>query len=338
MGTILTLSKSFLFLRLGFIDLSDLYIDPISVGTWRCGGWKLIESNPGYLTRTPASIAQEDDTTTPDVNEALPHDTFPKSYGSSSNRYRHWPLSGALWDPHGYFGAAGNYVVATPAPFFTHGLSNSAVAVPPGTRSNPINGISTPDRFVGLNAIRPFTHNQWWAGSTDVSTTMDRLDENGDVVDSLFLGDDCSSSIFHFRHYALQSGGIYRLRLFTDTYSSCSSPPEAPAGTRSSYDVTNGYRSTDTFLIGLPWPFSANNCTVSIRSWNNTVVPLSDASVNKFDNIRDSSERAFWRDAQNDLVWVKYMGGIDPEPDVANLWTDHELFRHHTILLTAVEP
>ena len=40
----------------GFIDLSDLYLIPVSLGMWRCGGWKLIDSNAGYHTRTMASI------------------------------------------------------------------------------------------------------------------------------------------------------------------------------------------------------------------------------------------------------------------------------------------
>eukprot|EP00957_Ditylum_brightwellii_P062031 4707569-Ditylum_brightwellii.AAC.1 len=145
-----------------------------------------------------ASIGPEDNPNTPGVNESLPLDGFPKA-GYQPGTYRHWMLLGSTFDPWGYWGPAGNYILATPTPFFLHDLSINAVAVPPGTLEEHTNGISTPDRFIGINAIRPFTSSEWYHGSTNVSMTMDRLDYDGNVVDSLFIGDDCSSSILHSR-------------------------------------------------------------------------------------------------------------------------------------------
>ena len=169
--------------------------------------------------------------------------------------------------------------------------------------------------------------------------TMERLDDNGDVVDSLFIGDGCSTSIFIFSHYALMNGGIYRLRLFTDTYSECSTTPEGAVAEdnqtpteASSYAISNAYRSGDSFLIALPWSSNVN-ANVVLRSWDNVYVELSKVNMLSFEDVRDSPERAFWQDFSNDLVWVKYFGGIDPPPP-ADIWTDHELARFAMIYIT----
>src|SRR5690606_22389829 len=107
----------------GVFDASDLYIDPVSMGMFRNSGWRLINSNPGFRTPPPY------------------FDGFSLSVGS---RNRHWGLSGAMWDPHGYWGAAGNYLVPD-EPFYTYGLSSYTMVAPAGS-----NGVSTPDVFYGI--------------------------------------------------------------------------------------------------------------------------------------------------------------------------------------------
>ena len=112
----------------GVFANNDLYIHPIAMGHFNNTGWRLINSDPGYLASSPY------------------FDGEPLSMGGDPERFRYWAISGATWDPNGYWGPAGNYLVPNRT-FYSLSLTSSSATSYGG------NFLSTPDVFFGLDSI-----------------------------------------------------------------------------------------------------------------------------------------------------------------------------------------
>lgn len=270
----------------GVFDTADLYLDSIALATFRNSGWRIINSNPGYLTPPPY------------------FDGFPLAVG---NGFRHWSVSGAIWDPHGFWGPAGNYLLATTNAFHTFGLSSSIPLGPGGQ-----NGVSTPDVFFGLGKIQPLTDAPPWEVSDPMPVRLERLDSNGNVVGEHTIGDGATSTIlaFTFKHFAVARGGRYRMVLLNGTV------PED----NFNLVLDNAYRAEDWVLIGLPWNGAVpvigridsghDSQSLASRVSANTARELFATGTSIDDVLNDPSGATLWQDTASDTVWFKHVGGM----------------------------
>ena len=267
----------------GVLDTSDLYLDAISMQLHRATGWRLINSCAGFLTPSPW------------------FDSFPVA---QPNGNRHWAISGALHDPHGYWGPAGNYLVPD-EPFYRHGLTSFTMASPGNG-----NGISTPHRFYGIGTITPGEDSSPWGGSTLDPVRLLRLDASNNVVDEHFIGDGNTTSIFIFKHFGVQRGGRYRMEL----------PNTPPPDDYFNVTISNGYRSDDWFLLALPWDGNTavtarldsgfSNSPLSSMVQAGTARVLSATGNSIADVLADATGSTMWQDTASDLVWIKHVGGL----------------------------
>lgn len=290
----------------GVLDTHDLYFQGISLGMFRNDGWRLINSEPGFRVPSPY------------------FDGFPISVTAGN---RHWSISGAMWDVHGYWGPAGNYLVPD-FPFYTHGLTSYSPATPSGA-----NGVTTPHVFYGLSNIAPERDSPPWGGSGTMAMRLEHLDSSNNVVGEHTIGSALTSAVFPFRHFGVSKGGRYRLAL-----------PGSPAPQNYlNCCIENAYRTTDTLLLALPWDGSVtvtgridsgtDNQTLSYRLANNTARQLQNTGTSLQDVINDASGQTIWQDRPSNLVWVKHVGGM-----ALNVWgydgrSDESLARTQQIRL-----
>ena len=265
----------------GVMDSADLYIEGVALGGFRNTGWRMINSNAGFLSPPPY------------------FDGFPLQVG---DEFRHWSVAGAIWDPHGYWGPAGNYLVPD-EPFYTHALSSSVAVAPADS-----NGRSTPDVFFGLDEIRPDYDADPWTGG-QITVRCDRLDTNNTVVGHHLIGDPDVSIFFPImRSFALARGGRYQITF----------PGELLPTSSLTVNVRNAYRTEDEVVLALPWDGTvpvkgrqdsglgrteAHAAQGQVRIYSATGTSLTDV-------LNDSSGQTIWQDSANNLVWIKYKGGL----------------------------
>lgn len=268
----------------GVLDTSDLYTDSVSLGMFRNEGWRLINSNAGFHSLPPY------------------FDGFPLAMG---NQMRHGSLSAAMWDPHGYWGPAGNYLIPD-FPFYTFGLGSIGQALPSGE-----NGVSTSHVFYGMGSINPGLDVPPWSLSTEMELRLERIDDGGVVVGEHTIGPRSSGGDFsRFRHFGLARGGRYRLVL----------PGAAAPDDYFSLTLSNAYRSTDNVVIGLPWDgnstaagridsgYDQNSLASRIALGTARLLVNSGSSLQ--DVIDDPSGATMWQDRPANMIWLKHVGGL----------------------------
>jgi hypothetical protein len=283
----------------GVFDGADLYTLGVSLGLARSTGWRLINSHPGFLTPAPY------------------FDGFPLQINSGANNgFRHWSIAGAIWDPHGYWGPAGNYLVHD-NPFYTFGLTSYAPISPAG-----INAVSTPDKFTGIRLI--IVDNEQTVLSSFRPMRMARLNTSNVEVADHTVGDPNVSVFFAGKSYfTVAQGGRYKLTF-----------PGTPLPTASlEMRFANAYRSTDNFLIGLPWPGTvpvAGRLESGLLYGMNPTTAVAQGRMRVFSNtgtsigdvLTDLTGSTIWQDNANNCVWVQHVGGLtfpfsgDPLSDV----------------------
>lgn len=133
----------------GAIDLTDLYDRFIALGFARNTGWYLLGSSPGMIPISP--YFDGEDLATPN-NPAL---------------FRYWSLP-VLWDPQGYWGDAGNYLIPDD-PFYTYDLNGAADAID--------RGYSTPDLFYGIGDIVVDDELTQFEGPSLITLKCERLEK-----------------------------------------------------------------------------------------------------------------------------------------------------------------
>lgn len=267
----------------GVFDSSDLYTYSVGLGSYRNTGWRLINSHAGYLTPAPY------------------FDGFPLQVGP--NLYRYWSLPGAVWDPHGYWGPAGNYV-AHDHPFYTYGLSSSVPVAPAGTQR-----VSTPDPFYGVDLI-VVDHDQQFGSSLRVMR-VGRLNNSNVEIAEHTVGAPSQSVFFSgMRHFTLAKNGRYRMTF----------PGESLPTTSLTMELYNAYRATDSFLLGLPWPGnipvggkvqsgygvdpSTGVAQGRLRYFSRTGNSIADVLASPTGSV-------IWQDTANNTVWMKHVGGLN---------------------------
>lgn len=292
----------------GVMDTSDLYLHPISVQSARSTGWRLINSCAGFRTPPPY------------------FDQFPVAH---PNGNRHWAISGALHDPYGYWGPAGNYLVPD-EPFYRYGMTSFQMASP-----GHDNGLTTPDRFYGLGHITPGVDSTPSGGSTDDPIRLERLDANNAFVDEHYIGESATTSIFDFKHFGVKHAGRYRMVL----------PSTNPPDDYFNICIDNGWRADDWFLLALPWDgntpvtgrldHGTGGGSLANRVQAGTARELNTNGNSVNDVLADPTGATMWQDTANNLVWFKHVGGLTlnvPNFDGVN---NESLWRRYQLRLSA---
>jgi hypothetical protein len=269
----------------GVFDSSDLYVHAIGLGGFRNSGWRLINSNAGFISPPPY------------------FDGFPLAIPAFPGLFRYWALPGAIWDPHGYWGPAGNYLIPNVL-FYTFGLSSSVNVAPAGN-----NGRSTPDLFYGANLIIVDQSEEY--GSSRIAMRCGRLDNSNSEIAEHTIGNPAISPFYHgMRHFTLARGGRYKLTF-----------PAGPLPTSSlTVQLANAYRATDNFLIGVPWNgaipaagrldsgYDGDSEATKLalghaRLYSNTGTSIADV-------LNDATGVKIWQDSANNTVWIHHVGGL----------------------------
>lgn len=242
--------------RSGAFATEDYYIRPVDKGQMRNTGNLLIGSHPGF--RSPPVL-----------------DTY--------------VLAGALWDPVGHWGPAGDWLVYDD-PFFTHGQ-----AVTPGVPAGQTGGVSVPGPFYGLLEFVVDNANEYYfplmalhavrldpAALTEVGTW---------TVDAALPG----YLLAPMRHVAAHADGVYRLEF-----------PGRPLPQDLEVRFENMLETSDTLLVAFQFDGTvapANVYTVGSGTFAGYT------QVGSFAQVRDSAGGTWWQDAAADVVWVKLRGG-----------------------------
>ncbi len=290
----------------GVFDSSDLYTHSVAVAGVRNEGWKMINSEPGYLTPPPY------------------FDGYPLA--TNAGTFRYWSLPGAILDPHGYWGPAGNYL-AVDNIFYTYGLTSWTPVLPGGTH------VSTPAKFFGLEQIStdiaPFA-----IGPSLVPMRLGRLDASGSEIAEHSIGPSEQCAFLpNMRSFTVADGGRYRLTM----------PGQQLPATGLRFQLTNAYRPTDTFLIAVPW---SGNVPVTGRVESGLGVNLSTGVAQGVlrilsntgnsiaDVLADPTGGVIWQDTVNNEVWIKHVGGLNWPMAAGGLQSDRNILRAQRVYLT----
>jgi parallel beta-helix repeat protein len=258
----------------GAFRTTDYYTSAVNRGLVRNPNNDLIGSHPGY--RYPVQTQEN------------------------------WTLAGALWDPHGYWGAKGNYWTYDD-PFLTVD-GNCAAVAPVGS-----NGVSCGTEYYGVE-------NYWMDSSVRFRPLMPvratRYNAQGGVVGTWNVGAGNDAAAFNvMRHFAAMRGGRYLL--------------EFPGLIPSNFlqlEVSNAYRANDEFILGVSFSGSSQPGRVAVISMKDrTTRTLSPAS--SYESAIASNGAQYWQDQAKQVIWMKV---ITPNGDsYANQtdYSDRNLYR-----------
>lgn len=286
----------------GTFGMNDYYIRPVEKGMWRNPGNKLITTDPGYRSLPPHMQA---------------------NYTPATNN--NWTLAGAVWDPHGYWGAAGRYSVLD-SPFLRSSDCTASNSIYP---ANIANGLSCAGPYYG---VLGFEVNRGLASATDPYAFKETLDVTRlDAADNV-LGTwrvergDISNFLGGMRHFTAIKGGIYKIRF--PEFPNSSSPKSAPKWLN--LGIENMVSSTDSVLLGVHFDGGVALKGVYLSpggggdlGTNSRVMTLAASKA----AVAAGAGNTYWRDTANQLIWVKVT------PFAVNYWSgtaagsDDDLYR-----------
>lgn len=165
----------------GAFATDDYYITGVDRGLFNNPGARFINSHPGYRTPSP--------------------NTLPKGSG-----LEHFTFSGALWDPHGYWGPAGNYWVLD-IPFLTASAGCQNV-------SDPVHGNdqSCAGPYVGFGTILLNGEPEDDASRTrPILVTREDGGLSGSAAEWFVDDGKCTPFLGPMRNISLKSGGTFRV-------------------------------------------------------------------------------------------------------------------------------
>jgi hypothetical protein len=282
----------------GAFNTGDYYIGAVDKGTIRNGGNVFINTYPGYRELSPQLRDPAP------VNE-------------------HWALAGALWDPHGYWGPAGNYTVFD-IPFLTQGASCQPVE-PAGQ-----NGMSCAGEFYGVgDFLTDFKSDRFLF---DAPLLVIRQNADGSEVDRWNIADGAvSNKLGWMRHFAARPGAYYRMSF-----------PGKPLPKRFEMSITNAYRAEDWFVMAVSYAGRDNPLAYTVVGIYNRASEYTQpvghperremtAASNLAEVIASNGDR-YWIDRGTQQIWFKYRGGLggyaDAEPN-----SETDLYRGYSVVI-----
>jgi len=240
--------------RSGVFATEDYYIRPVDKGHVRNVDNLIIDAHQGYRSLSP----------------------FP-----------YYTLAGALWDPHGTWGPAGNYFVYDNT-FLTYGQTITPVA--PGASSG---GVSCPGPYYGFSDFVVNNLNEPYADLMAIA--VNRLNADLNTVATWTVETAQQGWLLdHMRHFAAHADGLYELRF----------PDLLPVDLEITFE--NFLTADDTLVIGVEFSGEVTP-TVYIGAH-----PFYQGytAVGSLQEVRDSDGETWWQDTENDRVWVKLRGGF----------------------------
>lgn len=268
--------------RSGVFSTDDYYLRAVDKGQVRNINNLVINSHPGVKLKPPFNPA-------------------------------YFALAGTLWDPHGTWGPAGNYLVYD-EPFFTYGKTITPVD-PPGISG----GVSVEGPFYGFGGfVLKEGDNQYMPL---MAMAVDRLNPQNlnEVVGtwSIPQAPPGNTLLTHMRHFATSPGGIYRLTF-----------PNEDHPTRFQMNVLNMLTEQDTQVMGIQ--FSGENTDISVTLYVNPANPNSAIPYQQRSSLQDvinSDGATYWQDAANNRVYVNLRGGFFVPGPGTNPFSDENLYR-----------
>lgn len=219
----------------------------------------------------------------------------------------HFGSLGVIRDVNGLFGAPGRHIVFD-HPYYTAGAAD--LQDYPGGKST-----STRYLAIGLTYLSGIASGTMFTVKTPV--TYDRLDPtNGNILGSWVVPDGTLSGngLNHFRGAGVPLNGMVRLS-FGGVY------PDNIAN----ISVVYARDTTDLFTVGIPWPNAQSISKVSLsRSLSSSPgsIDFSNNWARLYDNTgmtsaadvhADTTGTKYWKDTTNNLVWIRYKGGLVPD-------------------------
>jgi hypothetical protein len=281
----------------GVFRTNDYYTLGVDKGPIRNPNNRLIASHPGYRT-------------------------LPPNLDGAPLANRHWTYAGALWDPHGYWGAKGNYWVHD-HPFLTAGANCTPVA--PAGR----NGQSCQGEYYGVGSFQTDFDTSRYTFTAPIEVT--RLDGNNQPLASWSVGDGAASTMLgNMRHFAARPGGRYVLRF-----------PGKPNPKWFAMTVGNAWRASDWMLMAVAFDgnTTATGHTVSGYEHGRQAPPEPSTTralspANSLAEVIAAPGTRLWQDRANHLVWVKVQGG-SAYPNAAGLapHSDEAVYRPLSVVL-----
>lgn len=276
--------------RMGVFATDDYYLRPVENGNARNYDNLIINSHPGVKLRGFAG-----------------YHTF----------------ASALWDPYGFWGAAGSYFVYDD-PFLTYGKEVDIVEL--GTEI--VGGVSVDGPFYGFSGFvlygRGFTPPQSQPGRDYMAIHVNRLNpQNLSEVVATWSVDAAQQGwpLDHMRDFATTPDGIYELTF-----------PESDYPTDFQMFVENMLDESDTQVLGIEFDGTLPDPFVQIRrdeNWNNNSLY---EQVGSLQEVIDSEGETWWRDIANHRIWIKIRGGVWEYEDGDNF--EAEIYERMTLRIT----
>lgn len=260
--------------RSGVFATDDYYIRPVDKGHVRNTGNVFINSHPGARTLPP----------TP-----------------------YFTLAGALWDPHGNWGIPGsnNYLVYNNS-FFTYGQTPQIPS--PGLE---VGGVIVNGPFYGINDFVVNRSNEQFQDLMALS--ISRLDEEYQEIGTWDIDAAPYPTVAfgHMRHFAAHKQGIYRLGF-----------PDFETVSDVTFTIENMLTSQDTLVMAVEYSGSFEVSQVYSSTFWNIFEPNHEQAptfsrkhvfeeLANQEAVLSSNIESYWHDVENDLVWMKIIGGIE---------------------------
>ena len=286
----------------GAFGTNDYYIRPVEKGMLRNPGNRLIDSDAGYRVISPQLQA-----------------------GYTPATRLNWAVAGAIWDPQGYWSTAGRYLV-----FDTPFLNNPDCV--PLRSSVPVgisNGLSCAGPYYGVGGFQLDLGFSTETNDNAFYETLDvtRLDATGNAIGNWRVAQGRTSIRFgNMRHFAAVRDGTYVVRFPEFPFNNVvKSPPK-----RVNLGLENMIASNDSIMLGVHFDGAASLQRVFLSPGHQGTFGADSRNMVSGANLAAVSAGAgnvFWRDTENNLVWVKVV------PFAKNFWTaevagsDNDLYR-----------
>jgi hypothetical protein len=187
-------------------------------------------------------------------------------------------------------------------PFYTHGLADASSLFP------EVGFVGTMTPFYGVLWIKVDSHPAMGKNSL-IELRAARLDASLQEVGHNFIGDPSVSAYLpNMRHFAFAKGGSYALQF----------PNVSPPVDKVEVTFRNAQSADSEFLVSIPWD---GNTPVNARIESGSGVNLNTGvaqgrlrflvnGTSLSDVQNDPTGVTMWQDTANDVVWVKYVGGL----------------------------
>jgi len=292
----------------GTFGTDDYYVRAVEKGFARNPGNRLINADAGY-------------------HAVPPHLQSNYTVATKNN----WTLAGAIWDPQGYWGTAGRYLVQD-SNFLRDDTCFTLTSVVPAGRAN---GLSCVGPYYGIGG---FSLNRNLPGQTTDYLFMEtidvqRLDASDAEIGRWRVEQGYTSNFLgNMRHFAAVKGGSFRLT-FPDfpNANGTKSPPRWV-----SLSVENMVSASDNMMLAIHFDGAITPSKVYVSS--NPDYPNYGVDSKRLTAAASRAEVAagtgtrFWQDKANNLVWVKLTQlGFNSLWRDATVNSDDDLYRTYTL-------